>query len=129
MEHDTAYWKKKLSKDAYAVLREKGTEAPFSGKFVTFNESGKFVCAGCGSELFDSETKFDSHCGWPSFDAAKKDAVNFHEDTSLGMKRVEVTCKKCGGHLGHVFNDGPTKTGERFCINSVALDFKKGGKK
>ena len=98
---------------------------PFTGKYVGFNKKGMYVCAACGNELFESNTKFFSLCGWPSFYDARKDAVEFHEDTSRGMHRVEVTCKKCGGHLGHVFEDGPKPTGKRFCINSVALDFKK----
>ena len=118
-------WKKKLNPKEYHILREKGTEAPFSGKYVKFDKKGKFICAGCGNVLFDSKTKFDSHCGWPSFYEAKKNSVKFHEDNHLLMKRTEVTCAKCGGHLGHIFTDAPqTPTGNRFCINSIALKFK-----
>ncbi|MBT4824813.1 peptide-methionine (R)-S-oxide reductase MsrB [Candidatus Woesearchaeota archaeon] len=117
-------WKKKLSPEQYHILREKGTEAPFSGKYVEFSKNGKYICAACGNELFDSDTKFDSNCGWPSFYDAKNDAVQFNEDTSHGMKRIEVTCKKCGGHLGHIFDDGPLPTKKRFCINSISLKFK-----
>ncbi len=121
-------WKKKLTPEQYRVLRQKGTEMPFSGKLLTEKRDGMFVCAACGAELFDSKTKFDSGTGWPSFDKAKKGAVEFHEDVSLGMYRVEVTCAKCGGHLGHVFDDGPRETtGKRLCINSCSLGFK--GKK
>lgn len=120
-------WKKKLTKEQYHVLREKGTEMPFSGKYVKFDRKGKYVCAACGNELFDSKTKFDSSCGWPSFYDAKKDAVEFKKDMSHLMIRTEVICKKCGGHLGHVFGDGPKPAGKRYCINSLALNFE--GKK
>ncbi len=115
-------WKQKLTPEQYHVLREKGTEAPFSGKFVHHKANGMYVCAACNTPLFSSDTKFDSGTGWPSFtDVAEKGNVELHDDTSLGMHRIEVTCKNCGGHLGHVFDDGPT--GKRYCINSCALGF------
>ncbi len=119
-------WKETLTKEQYHVLREKGTETPFEGKYVTYHEHGQYYCAGCGTLLFLSENKFDSGSGWPSFDqVASSDTVELHEDTRGGMQRFEVICKTCGGHLGHVFDDGPTKTGKRFCINSCVLNFKK----
>ena len=118
--------KKRLTPEQYAVMRERGTEAPFSGKFVHTKEAGMYTCAACGAELFSSETKFDSGTGWPSFtDPANRENIELHEDTSLGMSRVEVRCKRCGSHLGHVFNDGPRdKGGQRYCINSSALDLR-----
>jgi peptide-methionine (R)-S-oxide reductase len=119
-------WKKRLSKEQYEVLREKATESPGTGKFLHNKEKGVYVCAACGSELFKSETKFDSGSGWPSFYDAIGKNIELEEDNSHGMKRIEVKCKKCGGHLGHVFDDGPSdKTGKRYCINSVSLGFKK----
>lgn len=119
------YWKKKLTPEQYRILREKGTEAPFTGKFYKNFENGMYECAACGNPLFSSDTKFDSDCGWPSFDnSINKDNIELKEDNSLGMRRTEVLCKKCGGHLGHLFNDGPTKTGLRYCINSLSLNFK-----
>ena len=119
------YWKKKLTSEQYKVLREKGTEAPFAGKFYKNFESGMYDCAACGNPLFSSDTKFDSDCGWPSFDKElKSENIELVEDTSHGMIRTEVLCKNCGGHLGHVFDDGPTKSGLRYCINSIALNFK-----
>ena len=119
-------WKKKLTPEQYRILREKGTETPFSGKYVKNKEKGMYTCAACGSMLFSSNTKFDSGTGWPSFsDVAKSENVRLEEDISHGMKRVEVTCAKCGGHLGHVFEDGPGPTCKRYCINSAALGFKK----
>ena len=125
-KEDAHFWKKKLSSEQYHVLREKGTESPFTGQYVHTKESGMYSCAACGSLLFSSTAKFDSGTGWPSFDdPIAKDAIELKDDTSLGMKRIEVTCKKCGGHLGHVFTDGPTKTKQRYCINSCTLDFKK----
>lgn len=119
-------WKKVLSPEEYHVLREKGTEPAFSGKYLKNKKTGTYVCAGCGNELFSSETKFDSGTGWPSFwTPVSKDSVEEKVDDRFGMHRIEVRCKKCGGHLGHVFGDSPTPTGQRYCINSVSLKFKK----
>jgi peptide-methionine (R)-S-oxide reductase len=121
-----AEWKKILSPEQFDVLRRKGTEAPFSGKYWNQKDDGTYVCAGCGTELFTSADKFDAGCGWPSYTRAMDDGrITEHVDTTHGMTRTEVTCTKCGGHLGHVFDDGPEPTGLRYCINSVSLDFKK----
>jgi peptide-methionine (R)-S-oxide reductase len=118
-------WKHKLTPEQYAVLRAKGTETPFTGTLLHNQATGKYVCGACGTELFDSTTKFDSGSGWPSFYDAKPGAVTLHADDSQGMHRVEATCSTCGSHLGHVFDDAPDQpTGQRFCINSAALDFK-----
>ncbi len=123
-------WKKALTPEQYYVLREKGTERPGTGEYNLHFEDGIYKCAACGAELFDSESKFDSHCGWPSFDKAlNKNTVVEKLDTSFGMTRTEILCANCGGHLGHLFNDGPTETGMRYCINSVSLDFDKEDKK
>ena len=117
-----AEWKQELTPEQYHVLREKGTERPFTGKYWNAKDNGTYVCAACGNELFESGTKFDSGCGWPSFYDAKPGSVKFHEDNTYGMRRVEVTCAQCGGHLGHIFDDGPNPTGQRYCINSVSVN-------
>lgn len=119
-------WKKKLTPEQYRVLREKTTEPPFSGKYVDMHDDGMYTCVACGKPLFSSDTKFESHSGWPSFyEVAEHGNVVLKDDDSLGMHRVEVECANCGGHLGHLFDDGPAdKTGKRFCINSCALEFK-----
>jgi peptide-methionine (R)-S-oxide reductase len=117
-------WKKKLTPEQFEVLRQKGTEAPFTGKLLYNDKQGTYACAACGNKLFDSTTKFEAHCGWPSFYDAKQGSVVFHDDDSHSMHRTEVTCANCGGHLGHVFDDAPDQpTGQRFCINSAALQF------
>ena len=119
-------WKKILSPEQYEVLREKGTEMPYSGKYYLHKEKGVYVCSACSNELFRSDTKFDAGCGWPSFsDVLDSAKVVYTKDKSHGMDRTEITCAKCGGHLGHVFDDGPTATGLRYCINSVSIEFKK----
>lgn len=118
-------WKKTLSEEQYYVLREKGTERPFSGKYNMHFEKGVYKCAACGYELFTSDQKFESHCGWPSFDneIGNGDRIKKITDFSHGMVRTEIVCARCGGHLGHIFDDGPTKTGQRYCVNSVSIDF------
>ena len=120
-------WKKILAPENFHVLIEKGTEPPFTGKFNKLKKEGIYVCAGCGQELFYSDTKYDSGSGWPSFwTPISLDSVDLKPDQSLGMDRIEVVCSRCGGHLGHVFDDGPRPTGKRYCINSLSLDFKEG---
>jgi len=124
VELTDAEWKKKLTPEQYEVLRGKGTEAPFTGKLLYNDTAGSYTCAACGNVLFDSNTKFEADCGWPSFYDAKKGSVVLTPDNSHGMRRIEVTCANCGGHLGHLFDDAPDQpTGQRFCINSAALDF------
>ena len=122
MEKSQDRWKDKLTPEQYEVLREKGTEAPFTGVYVNEKKKGMYKCVACGNPLFSSETKFDSGTGWPSFDEALPGAVRYEHDNAHGMERTEVVCAQCGGHLGHVFSDGPTKTGKRYCLNSVCLD-------
>ena len=117
-------WKAELSPEQYRVLRQKGTERPHTGEYNLHFKKGIYTCAGCDEQLFESNSKFDAHCGWPSFDKAIKGKIEYKLDKSHGMVRTEIICKNCGGHLGHVFNDGPTSTGQRYCVNSVSLDFK-----
>lgn len=119
------YWKEKLTPEQYRILREKGTEAPFSGEYVDNHQDGTYRCAACGQQLFASDAKFDSGTGWPSFtDPMNLEHVELHEDTALGMTRTEVTCRNCSAHLGHVFDDGPAdRGGQRYCINSACLAF------
>lgn len=123
MPQDEEEWKKQLTPEQYRVLRGKGTEAPFSGNLLHADADGIYRCAACGNPLFTSDAKFDSGTGWPSFDQALSGAVKEITDETLGMSRTEIVCAKCGSHLGHVFDDGPTATGKRYCTNSVCLDF------
>ncbi len=116
-------WRKILTPDQYHVLREKGTERPYTGEYNLHFEKGAYTCAACGTKLFESTDKFRSDCGWPSFDNAIEGTITYKEDRTHGMVRTEILCSNCGGHLGHVFNDGPTQTGLRYCVNSLSLDF------
>lgn len=124
LEKTDAEWRAQLTPEQYHVLREKGTDRPFTGALVNNHADGFYHCAACDAPLFKSDTKFESGSGWPSFyDTLNQDAVELHEDNTFGMRRVEVTCATCGGHLGHLFPDGPNPTGQRYCINSASLKF------
>lgn len=116
-------WREQLGKEQFRILRHKGTEAPHTGKYNLHFENGAYNCAACNQQLFESNSKFDAHCGWPSFDNSIDGTIERVLDKSHGMLRTEIVCSNCGSHLGHVFNDGPTKTGERFCVNSLSIDF------
>ncbi|MEW5747347.1 MAG: peptide-methionine (R)-S-oxide reductase MsrB [Candidatus Thermoplasmatota archaeon] len=121
-------WRMRLSRDRYQILRMRGTERPFTGELLHNREKGVYVCGGCGAELFRSDDKFDSGSGWPSFFAPIDEGlIEERRDISHGMARTEIVCKRCGGHLGHLFDDGPRPTGLRYCVNSLSLDFKKSG--
>jgi len=123
VEKTDEQWRAELAPDRYAVLRRAATEAPFTGSLLHVDDLGTFSCGGCGQRLFSTEQKFDSGCGWPSFDACEPGTVIERPDHSLGRTRTEILCSRCGGHLGHVFDDGPTPTGLRYCVNSLAIDF------
>jgi peptide-methionine (R)-S-oxide reductase len=119
-----AEWLEQLGPDRYRILREKGTERPFTGTYNMHAEAGGYSCGACHVSLFESDTKFDSGCGWPSFDASIPGSVEYIRDKTLGMIRTEILCANCGSHLGHVFDDGPTESGQRYCVNSASIDFK-----
>lgn len=116
-------WLELLGAERYRILRQKGTEYPHSGVYNQHFDSGVYCCGGCGTPLFESQSKFDGHCGWPSFDACLPGSVAYNEDFTYGMSRIEIVCANCGGHLGHVFEDGPTISGKRYCVNSLSVDF------
>ncbi|WP_271781953.1 peptide-methionine (R)-S-oxide reductase MsrB [Aquimarina algiphila] len=125
IQKSEAEWKAELTEEQYRVLRQKGTERPFTGEFNIHFDKGTYECMACHVALFDSTTKFDSGCGWPSFDEAIEGSIEYVRDTSHGMVRTEILCANCGSHLGHVFDDGPTASGQRYCVNSVSIDFDK----
>ncbi|PKA84301.1 peptide-methionine (R)-S-oxide reductase [Ulvibacter sp. MAR_2010_11] len=124
LQKTDAQWLEELGPERFHILRQKGTERPFTGKYNLNFESGAYVCGACKTPLFESNSKFDHGCGWPSFDEAIAGTVEYIKDTTHGMIRTEILCANCGSHLGHVFNDGPTKTGQRYCVNSLSVDFK-----
>jgi len=123
IEKSEEEWRSELSEEQYRILRTKGTEAPHTGKYNLHFDNGAYNCAACNQLLFEGDSKFDAHCGWPSFDDSIKGTVKRILDKSHGMLRTEIICSNCGSHLGHVFNDGPTETGERYCVNSLSIDF------
>ncbi|MFD2518992.1 peptide-methionine (R)-S-oxide reductase MsrB [Salinimicrobium flavum] len=123
IERSESEWRENLSEEQYRVLRQKGTEAPHSGKYNMHFQEGAYHCAACNAKLFESYQKFESNCGWPSFDDAIEGTVEFVQDKSHGMIRTEILCANCGSHLGHVFDDGPTETGQRYCVNSSSIEF------
>ncbi|CAN5283068.1 peptide-methionine (R)-S-oxide reductase MsrB [soil metagenome] len=125
MDKTDEEWRKALTGEQFRILRQKGTEAPHTGKYNLHFEEGEYVCAACKTKLFESDSKFESGCGWPSFDEALEGKVEYIQDKTFGMMRTEILCATCGGHLGHVFDDGPTQTGQRYCVNSASIDFKK----
>ncbi|MEX0996723.1 MAG: peptide-methionine (R)-S-oxide reductase MsrB [Flavobacteriaceae bacterium] len=123
LQKTEAEWLELLGEEKYRILREKGTERPFTGTYNLHNEKGRYHCAACNSLLFESNAKFDSGCGWPAFDQSVEGSIEYVKDTSYGMQRTEILCANCGSHLGHVFNDGPTSTGQRYCVNSLSMGF------
>lgn len=125
VEKTDAQWKEELGEERYNILRKKGTERPHTGKYNLHFEEGTYKCGACNTHLFESDMKFESSCGWPSFDEAIDGAIEYVRDTTFGMVRTEILCANCGSHLGHVFDDGPTETGQRFCVNSASVDFEK----
>tara|TARA_B100000378_G_C18000930_1_gene397189 strand:+ start:63 stop:548 length:486 start_codon:yes stop_codon:yes gene_type:complete len=125
IEKSEEEWKKVLTPEEYRILREKGTEAPHTGRFNLHFEDGTYKCAACGEKLFESDSKFESGCGWPSFDEAIEGKIEYVQDRTFGMIRTEILCSNCGSHLGHVFDDGPTETGQRYCVNSASINFEK----
>lgn len=123
VEKTEAEWLELLGEEKYQILRKKGTERPFSGTYNIHNQQGSYHCEACQALLFESESKFDSGCGWPAFDRAIEGSIEYINDLSFGMRRIEILCSNCGSHLGHVFNDGPTPTGQRYCVNSLSMGF------
>lgn len=123
IERPESEWREKLSEEKFRVLRQKGTEAPHTGKYNLHFEKGEYHCAACNAKLFESNQKFESNCGWPSFDDAIEGSIEYVQDKSFGMIRTEIICATCGSHLGHVFDDGPTQTGQRYCVNSASIEF------